>query len=86
MAVREARHPRGSVFFVGSDGVEVVLIGGRLSEYLLKARASGDDVGYVREGFPDYVGEMVGDHEVRDVGSEYGTGGEGGVPICIFMM
>jgi hypothetical protein len=44
------------------------------------------DVGYICEGFPDDVREMVGDHKMCNVGSERGAGFEGSIPVSVVMM
>jgi hypothetical protein len=73
MSIRKARHAWGRVFFVGLNGCEVVVIGGRLGEDLMELCSSCRDVGYVRDGFPDEVGEVVRNHKVRDMSSEGGS-------------
>ena len=52
----------GAVFFLGFNGIEVVLVGWWLREYSY--------VGYVGEGFPDEVGEVGGDLEMGYFHSE----------------
>ena len=56
------------------DGVEVVVIEWWLSKDFLESGSSRLDVGYVCYGFPYDVGEMMRNHEVRDVGPEDVTG------------
>jgi hypothetical protein len=49
---------------VGFNAVEVIVISGSLSEDFLKTLAFSVDVKHICEGFPDDIGEMVGDHEM----------------------
>ena len=56
--------PGAVFFFVGFDGVEVVLVGGWLREDCVELFPSCLYVGYVCEGFPDEVGEVGGDLEM----------------------
>ena len=74
MSVGETSHARGRVFFVRLYCSEVVLIGWWLSKDFLESGTSRLDVGYVRDGFSYDVGEMMRNHEVRDVGLENVTG------------
>ena len=60
----------GPCLFMQLDGVDVVVIGWWLSKDFLEPGSPRLDIGYVREGFPYNVGEMVRDHEVGDVGTE----------------
>ena len=55
------------------DGCEIVVVGGRLGEDLMELRSSCFNVGYVRYGFPDEIGEMFRDHKVRDMSSKGGS-------------
>ena len=71
MSVGETSHTRGRVFFVRLYGSEVVLICWWLSKDFLESGTSRLDVGYVRKGFPYDVGEMMRNHEMRNVGTEY---------------
>ena len=64
MSVGEAGDAWCSVFFVGFDGVEVVLVGGWLREDCVELFPSCLYVGYVCERFPDEVGEVGGDLEM----------------------
>ena len=64
MSVGEASDAWCSVFFVGFDGVEVVLVGGWLREDCVELFPSCLYVGYVCERFPDEVGEVGGDLEM----------------------
>ena len=74
MSIGESCQLRGRVFFVRFDGVDVVVIEWWLSKNFLEPGAPRLDIGYVREGFPYNVGEMVRDHEVGDVGTKYVPG------------
>ena len=56
--------PGAVFFFVGFDGVEVVLVGGWLREDCVELFPSCLYVGYVCERFPDEVGEVGGDLEM----------------------
>ena len=74
MSVGETSHAWGRVFFVRLYCGDVVLIGWWLCEDFLESGTSRLDVGYVRDGFPYGVGEVMRNHEVRDVGPEDVTG------------
>ena len=71
MPVGETGHARGRVLFVRLDGVEVVVIRWWLSKDFLESGTACLDVGYVRDGFPYDVGEMMRTHEMRNVVTEY---------------
>jgi hypothetical protein len=70
VSIREARHAWGRVLFVGLDSCEIVVVGGWLSEDLGEACSTSCNVGYVCYGFPDEIGEVIWDHEVRNVSSK----------------
>ena len=78
---------RGAVFFfVGFDGVEVVLVGGWLREDCVELFPSCLYVGYVGEGFPDEVGEVGGDLEMGDFRSEGVPREECGGPVRVLFV
>ena len=74
MSVGEISHAWGRVFFVRLYCGEVVLVGWWPSKDFWESGTSRVDIGYVRYGFPDDVGEVMRNHEVRDVGPEDVTG------------
>ena len=73
MSIGKARHAWGRVLFVRLDGCEIVVKGGRLGEDLGETCASSFNVGYVRDGYPDEIGEMIRYHKVRDMRSKSGS-------------
>ena len=73
MPVGETGHARGRVLFVRLDGVEVVVIRWWLSKDFLESGTSRLDIGYVRKGFPYGVGEMMRNHEMRNMGTKDGS-------------
>ena len=86
MSVGEAGDAWCSVFFVGFDGVEVVLVGGWLREDCVELFPSCLYVGYVCEGFPDEVGEVGGDLEMGYFRSEGVPREECGGPVSIMFV
>jgi len=86
VSIGESRHARGCVLFVRPNGVEVVVIGWWLSKDFLEPSAPRLDIGYVREGFPYDVGEMMRNHEMGDVGTKDVTGLNRCGPVCIVIV
>ena len=64
MPVGETGHARSRVLFVRLDGVEVVVIRWWLSKDFLESGTARLDIGYVRDGFPYDVGEIMRNHEM----------------------
>ena len=86
MSVGEASDAWCSVFFVGFDGVEVVLVGWWLREDGLELFPSCLYIGYVGEGFPDEVGEVGGDLEMGYFRSEGVPREECGGPVGVLFV
>ena len=86
VSIRETCYAWGRVFFVGLDCCEIVVVGGRLGEDLMELRSSCFDVGYVRDGFPDEIGEMFRDHKVCDMSSKGGLRFDNLGPIRVVMV